>query len=187
MKIVWCKIQYFFLHDSDRMWPCIIMEKHKVFLLMSAGCFLRRYSCTRYSCWEYKFALSFWLWFKKSKMNNAKVIPPYTQNNFSSIKFSLWNWLQRFIQTNPFTKPFTLNIFHHLLWYSWETGHKWICDFPYSSHYEYEETKCPTCSLFLGFFFSSGGTFLIGLCGGQVLILKYYYADWIPQILLKCL
>ena len=48
------------------------------------GRFLRRFLCACCNCWEYKFALRVWLHFKNLKW----IIPPYTQHNFYSWRFS---------------------------------------------------------------------------------------------------
>ena len=52
---------------------------------MNVESLLKRYSCTNCSCWEYKSALSVWLWFK-----NSKLIPQWSYH-IHSITFLPWS------------------------------------------------------------------------------------------------
>ena len=81
------------------MWPCIIREKGTTILLLpNAGHFLRRFSCTRCSYREYKWALRVWLQF----INSKRILQwAYHTHNIFFLLWSLCSWLWRFILVNP--------------------------------------------------------------------------------------
>ena len=106
----------------------------------------------------------------------------------------LWSRLQRFILINlllfalnfAIKDPFFItcnDILEKLvIFLSWKKTSQYICNLPNSSYKRYEETKC---SAYDTFPFSSASRLWIGMCWGQVLIPKHFWADCILPILLK--
>ena len=109
--IRWCRTDQFtfntFLYVILAEWGFVLSWRSTTFrLLTSAGHFHRRMVLSIHcSYWEYKSALSVFLWLK---MNNTAVFPSYSQYNFTFVKLHLWGRPWRFILVNPLT--FALNI-----------------------------------------------------------------------------
>ena len=122
-------------------------------------------------------------------MNDTTVIPQCTQRNISSVNLRLWSRMQRFILLNPLL--FALNIVIKDLFVvnSNDILEKWI------NYLIWKKTCCYGYAIVLilltksmkNFFlaFSSGGRLWIGLCCGQVLILKYFCVSFIAPIFSK--
>ena len=159
------------------MWLCVSLRSETFLLLTSVRHFLRRFLFTYCSCWEYKYAMSVWLLFKNSKMNNTAVIPPYTNHNICSMMIKLWGKLWRFILVYPL--PFALNIIikdpffvtcnhifeEHVISLLW----KKTCCYGYAIFLvllsrRVWRTQMP---ILLTFPFSSGGWLWIGMCWNQ--------------------
>ena len=126
-------------------------------------------------------------------MNNTRMIPPYTRYNFSSMKFRLWQRLQRVILVNPL--PFASEHFHkrHI-----DILEKQLITLPWKKTFCYryaiflilliKSLRRPNTQLtHFTYVFSSGGRLLIGMCWGRMLIHEYFCINCISLILLKYL
>ena len=98
------------------------------------------------------------------------MIPPHTLHNFSSMKLHLWERRRKFILAlyivikGRFLFPVILSLERKLITMDMQ--------FYLFSHLECEEPRYPACSLYLSF--SSGGRLWVGMCWGEMLILKYF-------------
>ena len=157
------------------------------FLLTSVKCYLRIFPW-RCCSWKYKFTLSVWLWIK-----NSNWILLWWSNYTHSISFfQLSSTFGLAAEIHPL--PFALNIVIKDPFFitCYDILEKKVNSWPWNKTFGYRyaiflilltnSIRNPNV-LFLSF--SSGGQLWIGMCWGQVLILKYFCIDCIPPILLK--
>ena len=108
------------------------------------------------------------------------------------MKFHLWGWHLRFILVNQLNSTLNIVTKDHFF-VTWETGNfsalkedLLLTDMQSSFFFSLRVWGTEMSSL-LTFPFSSGSKLWIGMCWGQVLVLKYLCAECIPPIFFKCL